>query len=238
MLNIKIITENKEELPFIVIYKPSGLPSAPLSKDDKNNALSMAMDLYPEIKNVKGKKEIEYGLLHRIDTMTKGLLLIALTQSFYDYMTEEQKEGRFIKYYRAECTKIDELLPGFSECPVKYSPSIKEYDLSSYFRYYGPGNKEVRPVHEDSNTFALKKIGKKVTYKTHVEIENISGDNVSVLCKISSGFKHQVRSHLCWLGLRIKGDNIYNPGSNEDFMFEACGFEFEYKGKMYFFGKK
>ena len=94
MDKIKIIFEPDKNKPFLVIYKPKNLPSAPLNENDKNNALSQAIQLFPEIQNVIGKKQIEYGLLHRLDTATDGLLLICTTQECYDFLFEQQKKIR------------------------------------------------------------------------------------------------------------------------------------------------
>ena len=44
---IKIISEPSQEKPFAVIYKPSGMPSAPLKADDEDNAFSYTAHLYP-----------------------------------------------------------------------------------------------------------------------------------------------------------------------------------------------
>ena len=95
MKKIKIIHSPTAEKPFLIIDKPRGLPSAPLSESDCNNALAQAIEDFPEIKEVKGRKAIEYGLLHRLDTVTEGLLLIATTQECYDFLMEEQQAGRF-----------------------------------------------------------------------------------------------------------------------------------------------
>ena len=59
MDKIKIIREPSESQPFLVLYKTSGLPSAPISADDEDNAFSMAAKLFPEVMNVSGRKEIE-----------------------------------------------------------------------------------------------------------------------------------------------------------------------------------
>ena len=95
-MNIEIIHAPTDSKPFLVIYKPKGLASAPLVEGDTENALAQAIEKFPEICGVHGKKKIEYGLLHRLDTATDGLMVIATTQECYDFLTEEQREGRFI----------------------------------------------------------------------------------------------------------------------------------------------
>ena len=59
-IHIDIIKEPTPDKPYLVIYKPKGLPSAPLTADDKDNALAQACAMYPQIKSVCGKKAIEY----------------------------------------------------------------------------------------------------------------------------------------------------------------------------------
>ncbi len=214
MEKITIIHEPSSETPFLVINKPKGLASAPLSPDDKNNALAQAMDLYPQIKNVKGRKEIEYGLLHRLDTVTDGLLLIATSQTAYDFLQTEQREGRFIKTYQALCDydKILNVPDGFPLAPAFIPKKGKRFSLSSYFRYFGKGNKEVRPVTKDSGKTALEKVGKLKEYTTEIFIKNQIGKKILVECSIREGFKHQVRCHLAWCGLPIVNDPIYGYG--------------------------
>ena len=239
MEKIRIVSAPDNSKPFVVIYKPSGLASAPLSAQDKDNALFQVIELFPEIKNVHGKKEIEAGLLHRIDTATSGLLLIATEQEFYDKLLEEQNSNNFIKYYRAICAVLKNHGEGFPECGrfLKIKEG-EEFGVESYFRYFGKGNKEVRPVLQNASKTILKKIGKLKLYTTNIKILKTTEENVEVMCSITQGFKHQVRCHLAWCGLPIIGDKVYNPYAteNEEFLFEACGLEFEYKGKKYNFG--
>lgn len=223
MQKIDIIHEPTTSEPFVIINKPSGIPSAPLDAFDKDNALSQAAMRFPEISSVNGIKTIEYGLLHRLDTVTSGLILIATTQEFYDFLQNEQKEGRFIKTYSAKSMYIKnnaEVLEGFPACNFinqfeSFDTKTNNFNLSveSFFRSYGLGSKLVRPVTKDSGMAALKKCGKKI-YSTNINVSFLSKEkNISLFdikCKISAGFRHQVRCHLGWIGLPIIGDNLYN----------------------------
>ncbi len=234
-IQIEIIKEPTSDKPFLVIYKPKGLPSAPLSEDDKDNALAQAAAMYPEIKKVCGKKAIEYGLLHRLDTATDGLLLIAASQDCYDFLMTEQREGRFIKTYSALCDIIPdnaELLGGFPPVPA---PSLRESSATkltviSYFRPYGEGRKEVRPVTEASGKAALSKLGSKKLYTTKIEITKISDSQAKAVCEITEGYRHQVRCHLAWAGYPVSGDLLYNSDKKnaENLLFSATKISFEY----------
>lgn len=238
---ITFIKKNDEKTPYVVIYKPSGLPSAPLSENDKNNAFSFAVENCSQLLNVNGRKAVEHGLLHRLDNVTSGLLLIASTQEFYDYMLEEQELGRFTKTYSAVCNIIPnnaEVLGGFPPA-MNIEEKIevgKEFSICSMFRPFGEGNKSVRPVTKASNMAALKKVGKKIEYITNVKIISIKENTVEVECKITAGFRHQIRNHLAWIGLPIKNDGVYNSsclGCTEKIEFCATGLEFYYpKGDL------
>ena len=232
-IQIEIIKEATPEKPFLVIYKPKGLPSAPLSADDKNNALSQALEAFPELAQVQGKKEIEYGLLHRLDTATDGLMVIAATQECYYFLCNEQREGRFIKYYQAQCNINPDnakLLGGFPDTPATKQSLI----IQSYFRPYGPGRKEVRPVTEASCKAALSKLGKQKLYSTQIEIISLNESSGTAIteCRITEGYRHQVRCHLAWAGYPVAGDSLYNyldiKKAENILKFSATKISFEY----------
>ena len=111
---IEFLNTPSKENPFLIISKTSGLPTAPLSAHDTNNALYLAAQTFPEILNVNGKKEVEHGLIHRIDTVTEGLILIATTQDAYENFINQQKNNNFTKFYTAICQKNQNKKEGFS----------------------------------------------------------------------------------------------------------------------------
>lgn len=236
MLEIKIISEPSEEKPFLVIYKPSGLPSAPLAADDTDNAFSKAAELFPVLLQVHGKKEIEHGLLHRLDTVTEGLLIIAATQNFYDYLISQQSGNKFYKYYKAVCNIKKSDSDGFPEFPFNYSLAAgNRFSVESYFRPYGTKGSEVRPVLENSSKIALKKVGKLKLYNTEVSIIKADENQVEVECCITQGFRHQIRCHLAWCGLPIIGDEVYNSVIDGQIKFRATKIKFKYNDKDFVF---
>ena len=238
MNKIKIISEPTVENPFIVIEKPAGLPSAPIDENDTENALCQAATYFPELNNVVGKKNIEHGLLHRLDTATEGLLLIAYTQDSYDTISRFQQAGNFSKTYTAICSVIPEnaeLIGGFPrlgyDCKIESGIKIL---TESCFRLYGKGRKEVRPVTEDSGKYVKTKVGNPRLYQTEIKIQDIfESDSLKkaiINCTITAGFRHQVRCHLAWNGLPVYGDVIYNSCFREKssikMEFRATSFSF------------
>lgn len=204
---IQILNEPNPDFPFVVINKPKGLASAPLREGDES-ALTQAIALFPQIKNVKGKKPVEYGLVHRIDTATSGILLIATEQDAYNKLIQDQKEGKFIKTYTATVYNSE-------------NKNIKTV-IQSRFRPFGPKGSMVKPVFNDGTTSDLKKCSPKL-YTTKVEVSG-----TKAVCSIEEGYRHQVRAHLAYLGCPVVGDRLYNPHyQGEEFMlFEATKIEF------------
>ena len=212
MQNLKIIHSPTDESPFLVIAKPAGLPSAPLFEGD-SSALTEAAKDFPQILQIRGKKEVEHGLVHRIDTETNGLVLIATTQKSYDSLILSQKEGKFEKWYRAEIDPLPEspeLLGGFPPLENEWTSMAgkKNSIIESSFRPFGKKGCEVRPVTQNSGRSALKK-GGSALYTTEITLES----SQSAICHIKAGYRHQVRCHLSWCGLPVQGDKIYNPNA-------------------------
>lgn len=226
---IEFLNTPSKENPFLVISKPSGLPTAPLSAQDTNNALYLAAQTFPEILSVNGKKEIEHGLIHRIDTVTEGLILIATTQNAYENFINQQKNNNFTKFYTAICQKNQNKKEGFPDFPQPNIFCQNEFQIQSYFRYFGQGRKEVRPVPiENLNKTQQKKVEGTSIYTTNVKIISQQNDTVKVECNITKGFKHQVRCHLAWANLPIKNDPVYNQNAekSEQIKFYASKLEF------------
>lgn len=195
---IQTVFENEE---IAVLYKPRGVPTAPILKTQTNTLLNYFLCEHPECKNVCGKKEIEAGLIHRLDTPTAGLVLIAKTQYIYDKLIYLQGCNFIKKTYTAFCEIVNK----------KKLKDIKKAKLphlvQSQFRPFGPKGKKVAAVFSDSYRFLPNG---KVYATTLCSIEHFSTNYVKVMCTLTQGYRHQVRTHLASIGLPIYGDALYN----------------------------
>jgi 23S rRNA pseudouridine1911/1915/1917 synthase len=214
--------------PFVVVDKPAGLPSAPLSEADAApNALRLIAGEFPGVMRVRGRKAAEHGLVHRIDTEASGLLLFALTQEAYDFFADEQRHGRFRKSYTAFCHRLPDTasrLGGFPPAPADVVRG--GFVCRSRFCPWGRGRREVRPVTADSAPAVRKKAGAAV-YETAVSALSIAenappqqaqpdsaadgGAVYRLAAETARGFRHQVRCHLAWRGFPVIGDTLYHP---------------------------
>lgn len=216
MTNIVYIDDS-----VIVVNKVSGLATVPLSFDDDKPTLLKAVGYeFPEVLEIKSKHNWEGGTLHRLDTMTSGLVLFARTQYAFDRLMVEQYNDRIIKTYQAKVHKAEKKEEGFEPFPfgdVIASPLV----INSYFRPYGPKGAMVRPVL--NNQLAMKKIGKPVLYTTQTALFD---ENV-IECQLTKGFRHQVRAHLAWSGYPLDGDDVYGGREGNEFGLFASSITFK-----------
>ncbi len=184
---------------WAVGYKPHGMPTAPLHEGEGGTFLTWFLEQYPLAGAVTGRKGIEKGLLHRLDTPTEGLVLVAKNQKAYEVLLEYQERDLLEKSYLALCLMLTEDLP---ETPRA---------IESRFRPYGPGSREVRPLFPGDRRFAAA--GR--DYRTMLEACILrEGGFAECRCRLTRGYRHQVRSHLASLGLPIAGDSLYAPPSS------------------------
>lgn len=219
LMKSEIFFESKD---YFVFYKASGLPSAPLKKieqksldlDEKNfygekSALRELAKTHLSVLEIQSKfKAIEGGLVHRIDTATSGLILCAKNQKTYDYFIDTQNKNLFSKTYTAFCKKQKNISQmekkHYPKLPLMYSNqiNIKNFPLciESSFRNFGPKGAAVRPVLLDNE---------KKFYQTELlDIKNL-GFAEKIQVRVNRAYRHQVRSHLSWLGYPILGDVLY-----------------------------
>ena len=194
----------------------SGIPTVPLKTTiDGRTLLSIAAAYYPEIRCCHGDNEWEGGVIHRLDNMTKGLVLIARTQKAYDALMQQQKKDMIQKEYIAIVAKGRSIDEGFEAYPY-LDPFENGTLITSYFRSFGPGGRSVRPVVSNKRNIAGR------VYTTMVEKESEN----SLRCTITRGFRHQIRAHLAWAGCPISGDTQYGGRASDDFGLEAVSISY------------
>jgi len=211
---------------FAIVFKPPRMHTAPLRRDGKDGGGETLLGWYaksfPPIMELSGRKENEGGLLHRLDFETQGLVLFAKNQQTLENLLDQQKQGTLIKEYSAICQK-SEPHPDLTPPPV----------IESYFRPYGPGRKQVRPVTKEN----LK--GKETAkdggayYKTEIiSVERKQDDSGEELyhftLRLKRGFRHQIRCHLAWIGFPVLHDPLYGNGDEGGFLaLRATGLFFD-----------
>jgi 23S rRNA pseudouridine1911/1915/1917 synthase len=213
MNTLPVICHETED--FAVVFKPPRMHCAPLRQNGKENEtlLDWYAKSFPPVMELSGRKDGEGGLLHRLDFETQGLVLFAKNQKTLENLLNQQKQGLFAKEYSAICQKRESQPEA-----VALPPPV----IESYFRPYGPGRKQVRPVIKEK----LK--GKEVAkdgdsyYKTEViGVKKKQADNMEFYLftiKLLRGFRHQIRCHLAWVGFPVLNDPLYGKGDCDGFL--------------------
>ncbi|MFQ3547481.1 MAG: RNA pseudouridine synthase [Termitinemataceae bacterium] len=234
-----------ESSSYLVVYKPPGMPTAPLHPDEPNTLVAWCVSRYPEVGSVRGVKSIEGGLLHRLDTDTNGLVLFARTQKAWNALYTQQEAGQLIKYYTA-WSRRDIPVTGFPPAPSFLAqPGSPPQVIRSAFRPYGPGRKAVRPVIPVSDQGQPRAHLPKARASKDVALDRgnlyetrvlaIDEDRLSLQSsdwiapaplfrfqiQLVRGFRHQIRCHLAWIGYPILGDWLYGQQRQESMSTDA-----------------
>jgi 23S rRNA pseudouridine1911/1915/1917 synthase len=217
----------KESQDYLVVFKPAGIPTVPLNAGSftGDTLLELVGQDFPEIVSIRGLRPWEGGVVHRLDTATSGLVLIARTDFALKSLQASQAEGLFQKKYLAGSFG-GIVLDGFPKpAPLKDGGQLPVL-LSSRFRPYGLGRKAVRPLDDQSSRVLLAKSGAQV-YHTLVRDAGVhaSGERL-FLCELTAGFRHQVRCHLAWCGFPLAGDSLYGGADAQNLHLFALSLRF------------
>jgi 23S rRNA pseudouridine1911/1915/1917 synthase len=189
---------------FAVVFKPPRMHSVPLRKGGADPMLNWYAALFPPVMELSGRKE--GGLLHRLDYETQGLMLFARNQKSLDFLSAVQEEGNFIKEYCAICHKSAPVNASYPSFNSKFS--FDGFAIESFFRPYGPGRKQVRPVLDNRGKGRDAAKDRNGYYRT--EIISVTENEYYVFAlRLRRGFRHQIRCHLAWIGCPILNDPLY-----------------------------
>ncbi len=219
-----------EDPSFLVVDKPAQLPTVPLKDDpsDKPTLLGLVAASYPQVLSVQGKNAWEGGVLHRLDTPTSGLVVIARTKEAYAALQAIGKAELFVKEYRCRSSlHRSEMLDAFPPYPYEDPVTCggREISIGSLFRHYGDNRRQVRPVLADSPRHMLDK-STGTWYMTKVWYTGHDEEAATFTCRLTSGFRHQVRVHMAWSGHPIDGDVVYQGLDQMQLALRAVAVEF------------
>ncbi|GHV94018.1 RNA pseudouridine synthase [Spirochaetia bacterium] len=201
---------------YAVVFKPPRIHCAPLRQGETGTLLDWYAAVFPPVLALAGRKVDEGGLVHRLDFETQGLVLFAKNQQSLESFQTQQEEGTFIKEYSALCLQRTSARPaGFP--PPPETPGSPPFTIESFFRPFGPGRKQVRPVidgvHKEraADRGGFYKTGIIAVSASSSPDDKTAGNFYSFTARIKRGFRHQIRCHLAWIGYPILNDPLYGP---------------------------
>jgi len=163
---------------FAAVDKPGGVHSAAISGKSGPCVESVLGELFPDDEPV---------LLNRLDYLTSGLLLVALTPEARAAYLEYEDDGAIKKFYLA---RVSGRLDG----------------MISIRNRLDTDDRKVTRVLDEPDPDSRRWTG--VTALSH---DNEAGTSL-VRCLIMKGARHQIRAHLASVGHPILGDPLYGAG--------------------------
>lgn len=174
-----------EDEHLLIVDKRARLATVPGKAHATDTLLNGLFARYgPKLQNVG--KQREFGMMHRLDKPTSGLVLVALTTESYDALAELFRNRELAKFYYAITRRAPSKLPtGAINRPIL--EEIKDKKLARIANSGKPALTAYKLV-EQSPAAALLE------------------------CRAVTGRLHQVRVHLASIGCAILGDDLYaNP---------------------------
>jgi 23S rRNA pseudouridine1911/1915/1917 synthase len=173
----------------LVVDKPAGQPSAPLRPGEVGTLANALVGHYPELARV-GYSPREPGLVHRLDTDTSGLLIVARNPEAFDALKDALRDRRIEKSYLLVCA--GENLPdeGSIEFPLANHPKDQR-------RVYAC----VHP--RDVMRYAPRPA------KTRYAVEARKGGFALVRVFVAKALRHQIRAHFAAIEHPLAGDTLY-----------------------------
>ena len=176
-----------EDADVLVVEKRAGLTTQPGKGHLTDTLLNGLFARHgPALQNL-GKAR-DFGLLHRLDKETSGLLVVALTARAYDTLREAFEKREVRKFYWALCAKAPSKGAGVIDLPLVETTATKTgQKLARISRSAGKPSQTAYRVLQSSANAAL------------IEARPLTGR------------LHQVRVHLDAIGSPILGDDFYAP---------------------------
>jgi len=185
-MKYELIAETSD---YLIINKPAGLLSHGAEHIKEESLADLLKAEYPEIASA-GEDPARPGMMHRLDKLASGLMVIARNyDSFFD-LKRQFKERTVSKRYTALAFGKIEKDEGEINFPIERS--AKGHKMASR-----PGTKKGMPNFEDRHAI------------THFDVLTRYVNYTLLKIKIETGRTHQIRCHLSAYGNPLVGDDLY-----------------------------
>lgn len=174
-----------EDDALIVLNKPQGLVVHPSAGHESGTLVNGLLYHVHDLSGIGGVERP--GIVHRIDRMTSGLLVIAKNDSVHIALSEQFATHTAGREYLAI------VHGGFSEISGIVDAPIGRSD-------------------KDRKKMAVVRSGKPAV--THWELIERLGDYSFMKMVLETGRTHQIRVHMAYIHHPLAGDDVYGTGRN------------------------
>lgn len=183
---IAILYENKDVL---VVNKPAGVTVHAAASNSAPILTDFLAHHFPPIAKV-GESEQKFGLVHRLDKDTSGVIVAAKNDRAFEFLKNEFKSRRVQKTYLA-------LVFGAPNPPIGEIRTLL-------------GRSKVNPTKQQVylNPIAAPENAREAV-TSYVTMESFGSDFALMQIQIYTGRMHQIRVHFKHLGHPVVGDKKY-----------------------------
>lgn len=181
---LDIIYEDKD---IIVINKPSGLIVHPGSGAKSGTLVNALMAHTNNLSDAGG--ELRYGIVHRLDKDTSGLMIVAKNNKVHNILADNFKNKTIKREYIALLSGVFPHESATIDAPIGRDKINRE--------------KMTVTATNSKNAISYLKVLKKYAEYTLVSFI------------LETGRTHQIRVHAKYIGYPIYNDPLYNNGDNE-----------------------
>jgi 23S rRNA pseudouridine1911/1915/1917 synthase len=199
-MKINVLYEDENVL---AIDKPADLTVLPEGKTNGKTLKDYLLEKYPYLKELEGLWR--WGIVHRLDKDTSGILLVAKNKNSYEFLQRQFQERKVTKRYLA-------LVGG--------NIKEKEGKIETLIGR-SPGDRRKQKVYLPNEPGASDKRMAITEYKVLKNFGNYTLIEISP----KTGRKHQIRTQLAFLHHPIAGDKLYGfknqispPGLKRQFL--------------------
>lgn len=174
-----------EDSDIAVIDKPKGMVVHPAPGNESGTLVNAVMYHIKDLSGIGG--ELRPGIVHRIDKLTSGLLVIAKNDAAHRSLAEQMKIHAAERIYLA-------IVNG----------NIREDS--------GTVNEPIGRHPVDRKRMAVVRDGREAV--THWRVLERYGDHTLVAARLETGRTHQIRVHMAHIKHPVAGDAVYGPEKN------------------------
>ncbi len=185
---------------FIFLYKSAQVHSVAHRVTETESVANWLLTIDPRLPHVANP--LESGLVHRLDLETSGIMVAARNRESFDHLKKLWKEGKVEKEY---VCMVDEKPPASGTYSAFASAQSK---------------KKVKIQTKQSSSLKTKKI------MTEIVSSKPCSRGFLVTVRLITGYRHQIRAHLAFLGCPIRGDRLYGGKPHNRLMLQASRLSF------------
>lgn len=174
-----------QDADIAVVNKAKGMVVHPAAGNPDGTLVNAIMYHIKDLSGVGG--EVRPGIVHRIDRMTSGLLVIAKNDPAHVFLSDQLKTHAVSRVYYALCEGNFREDSGTVDAPIARSRS-------------------------DRKRMAVDPAGRRAV--THWQVLERFSDATFLRLELETGRTHQIRVHMAYIKHPIIGDEVYGRAKN------------------------